>query len=424
MFSTIDRYIARQYLFNVVALMVVLFSFVVTVDVTLNLDRFMNRAERIEAEAAERAVAAAGSAGNPAEAGAPAAAAPPPRSALRRGLVTTLLVFDLWWPRLLQLYNYTIGLCLVGAMGFTFTQLVRHREMVAVLAGGISLYRLLWPVFLVAALMTGLKLLNQELAISHPSVAPLLARDPGDAGNRQLTEFQVPLTADGRGQVWFARNFDPASAVMTGVEIWRRDERGVVTARITADRATWRIAHGEEEGGGVAGGGNGGGWDLENPRVLLAEMGALGAGSQPGRSREVAAPARIETDLEPSTLLFKRFASFRQCLSWSQIGQMLRSPHLKPELREELQRIRWARISTAISSLLALAITMPFFLMREPKNMLVQSLKCAPVGIVSLMGGTLLAAMPVPGLPAGFAVFLPVLVLLPIAAAVLSTLRT
>src|SRR5690606_16362024 len=127
--------------------------------------------------------------------------------------------------------------------------------------------------------------------------------------------------------------------------------------------------------------------------------------------RGAPAPASIETDLEPSTLRFKRFASFRQCLSWSQIGQMLRSPHLTPALREELQRIRWARISTAISSLLALAITMPCYLMREPKNMLVQSLKCAPVGIVSLMGGTLLAAMPVPGLPAGFAVFLPVLVL-------------
>ena len=133
---------------------------------------------------------------------------------------------------------------------------------------------------------------------------------------------------------------------------------------------------------------------------------------------------QIETDLVPSTLLFKRFASYRQCLSWGQIGAMLDSPHLKPDLRQELQRIRWGRVSTMISSLLALAITIPFFLMREPKNMAVQSLKCAPVGIVTLMGGTLLAAMPIPGLPAGFAVFLPVLVLLPIAAGVLSAVRT
>ena len=37
--STLDRYIARQYLFNVAALLVLLFSFVVVVDVMLNIDR-------------------------------------------------------------------------------------------------------------------------------------------------------------------------------------------------------------------------------------------------------------------------------------------------------------------------------------------------------------------------------------------------
>ena len=155
-------------------------------------------------------------------------------------MLTALLVFDLWWPRLLQLFNYTVGLCLVGAMGFTLTQLVRHREMVAVLAGGISLYRLLVPIFMVAGLMMVLKTINQELIISHPRVAPLLAHDPGDAGNRELANFQVPLTADGRGQVWFASNFEPRMNVLSNVEIWRRDSRGVVTSRITADEVRWR----------------------------------------------------------------------------------------------------------------------------------------------------------------------------------------
>ncbi len=393
---TLDRYIARQYLLNVVALMVLLFSFVVTVDVTLNLDRFMDRAEKIESEAA------AASLGDP---GARATDGP---GALRKGAVTALLVFDLWWPRLLQLFNFTIGLCLIGAMGFTFTQLVRHREMVAVLAGGVSLHRLLVPVFLVAAGMMGLKVLNQEVVMSNPRIAPLLARDPGDAGNRELANFKVPLTADGRGRVWFAANFEPRDGVLSGVEIWQRDARGVVTGRISAERAAWSP-------------GANPGWVLTNPRLTTTDM------SRPGSGRFAdapQAPERIETDLEPSTLMFKRFASFRQCLSWRQIGEMLRSPQVKPELREELERIRWGRISMVLSTLLSLAITMPFFLMREPKNMVVQSLKCAPVGIISLMGGTLLAAMPIPGLPPGFAAFLPVLVLLPIAIAVLSSLKT
>jgi len=390
--STLDRHIARQYLFNVIALMVVLFSFVVMVDVALNIGRFLNRAAELHRDQ--------------------------PLGSLRKVVVTAALVVDIWWPRLLQLFNYTIGLGLMGAMGFTFTQLVRHREIVAMLAGGISLFRVVRPVLLVAALMMGVRAVNQEFVISDPRIAPLLARDPSEAGKRELGEFQVPPTPDGRRQVLFAHTFDPKTAVMKGVEVWRRNEKGIVTSRISADEARWT-----EAGTGVGTGGAEGaaGWQLLNPTITPLDLGRPGEASV----RPIAAaPTRLDTDLEPSTLLFNRFASFSQSLSWVQIGQMLDSPHLKPEMREKLQRVRWGRISTMLSSILSLLITMPFFLMREPKNMLVQSLKCAPVGIIAIMGGVVLAAMPVPGLPAGFAVFLPVLVLMPVAVAVLSTVRT
>lgn len=392
--TTLDRYIARQFLFNVVALMVVLFSFVIMVDVALNIDRFLGRAEDL-------------------------LRGTDPSSA-RKAVLTANLVVDIWWPRLLQLYNYTIGFGLLAAMGFTFTQLVRHREVVAVLAGGISLFRLLRPILIVAALMMGLKVINQEFVISNPRIAPLLARDPGDAGARELAEFPVPPTVDGRRQVFFAREFDPRSGVMKGMELWRRDERGVATSRISAAEAVWRVADGV------------GGWDLVGARITPLGMSTTASGGSAGSAAP--APSRIETDLEPATLLLNRFASFSQSLSWRQIDQMLTSggsgdhssagAGLKPEMRAKLIRVQWGRVSTMISAILSLLITVPFFLLREPRNMLVQSLKCAPIGIIALMGGVLLAALPVPGLPPGFAVFLPVVVLLPITVAVLSTIRT
>ncbi|HCT44068.1 MAG TPA: hypothetical protein DF699_02500, partial [Phycisphaerales bacterium] len=43
----LDRYIAKQYLINVIALMLILFSFVVVIDASLNIDRFMEMAERL-----------------------------------------------------------------------------------------------------------------------------------------------------------------------------------------------------------------------------------------------------------------------------------------------------------------------------------------------------------------------------------------
>lgn len=393
--TTLDRYIARQYLFNVVALMVLLSSFTIAVDVALNADRFLDRAAAMLRDVHEP-------------------------STLRKFAVAALLVFDLWWPRLLQLFNYTIGLGLVGAMGFTFTQLVRHREMVAVLSGGISLHRMIRPVMIVALAFTALKAINQELIISNPRIAPLLARDPGEAGNRDLTNFQVPPTKDSVGRIWIARNFEPRTGTLRGVHICERGPSGVVTELIQAESAVWR----ESPGGKLPGA-----WALTDASVMSVGLGRPGAGGRIASAESGGRPPELlATNLDPAMLIFNRHASFSQSLSWRQIGQMLKSPQVEDEaydkLRDKLERIRWGRLSTALSSLLSLLITLPFFLMREPKNMMIQSLKCAPIGIGSLMGSVLLAAWPIPGLPAGFAVFLPVLILAPIAVAVLGAMKT
>jgi hypothetical protein len=77
-----------------------------------------------------------------------------------------------------------------------------------------------------------------------------------------------------------------------------------------------------------------------------------------------------------------------------------------------------------LSAFLSLIVSMPFFLMREPKNMVLQSLKSAPVGIVSLLGGVLGAATPISGVPPGLAVFLPVAILVPVAIAAMMSMKT
>lgn len=388
--NTLDRYIARQYLFNVVALLVLLFTFVVAVDVTLNIDRFVARAGKL-------------SQGQEA-------------SGLRRGVLTTILVFNLWGPRLLQLFTYTVGLALVGAMGFTLTQMVRHRELVAMLASGISLRRVARPILIVGIVFLGLKLIDHEVLLSSPRIAPLLVRDHGDAGNPRLGEFNIPPVAEskdpksGTRRVFMAERFEPATATLLDLNIWERDGRGIAQRHISSPRGVWRV------------GPDGGGWDLDSPSVVslrLPEAGSGRATVDPGP-----APVRIATDLGPEALIFRRHAAYSQTLSWSQISGMLTNPNIEPSLREKLQRIRYGRLATVASTLLSLIITMPFFLLREPRNMLVQSLKCAPVGILALLGSVILTAMPVPGLPPGLAAFLPALILTPIAIASVGWVRT
>jgi lipopolysaccharide export system permease protein len=376
--STLDRYIARQYLFNIVALLVLLFSFVVAIDVALNIDKFLSNAEKVAGKDA---------------------------GAVRRIAIAAVGVVDFWWPLLLQLFSYMVGLVLVAAMGFTLTQMVRHREMVAVLASGISLYRLARPILIVAALVLALKIINQEFVLSRPSIAALLARDKDGIGSRDWSKFPVRLVPDSKNRLFFASDFDPVKGEMTDVHIWERDGAGGVQGVISAESAQWQA----------------GGWTLANPK--LQSMGLATSGS-PALSGAGTPPTRIQTDLDPATLKFLNFREFSQTLSWSQIGEMLSSPLIKPDMAEKLQRTRYSRLSQTLATLLALIITMPFYMIREPKNMLVQTLKCAPVGIVSLMGGVLLSLYPWPGLPPGFAVFIPVLVLCPVAVAMVSWLRT
>ena len=65
-------------------------------------------------------------------------------------------------------------------------------------------------------------------------------------------------------------------------------------------------------------------------------------------------------------------------------------------LANKMARIAWGRLSALISTVLSLVIALPFFLTREPRNMVVQSRKCTPIALGCLLGGVLGAAAPIP----------------------------
>lgn len=370
----LDRAIARQFLINVVALFVILCGFVLVIDVTLHADEFYKLAGRIGDDGAGGA------------------------EGLRRVLITVLLVADLWWPKLLQLYNFLLGMVMVAAMGFTFTQMLRHREFIAMMAAGIGLHRVMRPVLLVACVLTALQAVNQEVVI--PRIAPLLVRDHADAGNHRLGVASLPLTVDGEGRLFRARTFDADSGELGGVYILERDADKRATRVITADNARYES----------------GSWILTH-----------GVGESRTRSAvgERAPVDRLASSLDPDEMRMKRYESYNQSLSFSQVGRMLARPTLAdPDQRARLERIRWGRFSMMISALLSLLIAMPFYVQRVPTNMVVQTLKCAPFAIVAMVGGILGASASIPGLPPAVGVFIPVMILSVVAVAQVSSLKT
>ena len=110
--------------------------------------------------------------------------------------------------------------------------------------------------------------------------------------------------------------------------------------------------------------------------------------------------------------MVRRSLQFAQLLSVTELSAMAGSGGVD---RARLGRVIYGRFSGALVNVLVLAIALPFFLLREPANMLMQSLKASIVVIPVLVGSLAAMTLELPGLSPGVGAFLLVAVLLPVA---------
>ncbi len=371
--TLLDRYIARQFLGNTLLLLVILFTFVVAVDVSVKFDEYT--------KAATQALTS--------DQGPPG---------WGRTLIFALgLVLDFWWPQLIQLGVHLLGMVMIAGAGFTLTQMVRHRELVAMLASGLSLRRAARPILFCAVMLSLGQLAIQEYVL--PRIAPLLTRTPQEAGQRTMGTNRLNLTSDAKGRVFHATTFDADRGVLTGLHVIERDAQGVGIREISADRATW----------------SGGAWVLQRGFARpFADAGTLPESID-----------RLESNLDPMTLRLRRFSEYRATLSFSQASEMLRrGTDVGGAHSDEIERIRLGRFGTMLCNMLGLIIVLPLFLRREPIPMMLSAIKAAPLAMLVLLGGLLGTSLPVPALPAALSVFLPALALLPLAIASGTSLKT
>jgi lipopolysaccharide export LptBFGC system permease protein LptF len=292
----------------------------------------------------------------------------------------------------------------IAAMGFTLAQMYRHRELVAVLASGVSLHRLALPFIAAVFAVSMVQLLNQELILYR--VAPFLLRDHGDIGKRSVRQFPVRFTDDGRGRLMQAALFDPATDTLTAPAILERDAEGRAFRRIEAEEAVW---DGERQG-----------WALHGGFALALEAAGGGGGTPGATARE---PVEFfATDLDPDSLMVRRYGEYAAMLRLSQIEEMLDSGRVVD--RPALLRHRYARFATVGVNVLVLLIALPSFLLREPASLLRQSLTCAAMTLPGMIGSAVGMMVEIPGVGAAVSVFLPVIVLIPIAAARWTVVKT
>jgi lipopolysaccharide export system permease protein len=400
----LDRFIIRQFLTNAALLLVFLAALIVMVDFSLNFDEYTGQARASIRDGAAREAIARG-----ADAGAAAERALREAGALRVGVLAVGMLADLWWPRMFLLAAFLLGPVLVGALGFTCSQLVRSREVVALLAGGVSLWRVARPMLIATGACIALQAVNRELIV--PELAPLLTRDKKEAGRRELGVFS-DFVQDARGRLLYFRRADLDKGEVDGLYVWERDGEGLMTRRISATSARWQD----------------GAWRLTDGRSVSRRP--EGPQSGPGTRIAPTSVEVLETDVDPTALRLRRFEGMAANLSMVQLGTLIASARAQPDndsVRRRvatLERIRWGRVSALACIALAMVVCLPFFLRKEPANMIVQSLYAAPIALGAFAATLVGTTTAVPGLPASVSVFLPALALVPLSVAAVASVRT
>jgi len=372
----LDRYVVSRFLWNFVALFGALYLFGVAVDVVISTSKFL--------EAADIAVRD-GRAGS-----------------RLTGFVIMLL--DFHGPRVFQFFQFMVGMVSVGAMGFTFAQMHKARELTAMMAAGIDLRRVGACVLVAAAALNAMQLVNQELVL--PRLAPKLVRFHSDMIANRGSAFPVPLTRDASGLLLQADSFDPDTGVMTGLVALERDDRGRARTRVSAPSATWDAVREA--------------WILKQGKAIRLPDGP--GQSIGGDAGDFERPVdEVRTNLGPESLLTRRFRIY---------GQMLSTPQLL-ELRDggggdrvQAGRLLAARALGPVVNLLVLVAALPYFLLREPRNLLQQSLRAAAFAVPVSITALTLTTLPMPGLPPLLGCALPAALLLPVAAWRFSALRS
>jgi lipopolysaccharide export LptBFGC system permease protein LptF len=125
------------------------------------------------------------------------------------------------------------GVTIVAAAAFALAMMNHTNELTAMLASGVSLRRVVWPIAVFSLVLSGLILLDQEVLI--PRVAPQLAVSPDE---RPETEaFPIRLELDAWQNIWHAANFSPAREEMLSPVVLARDDEYQALARISGASA-------------------------------------------------------------------------------------------------------------------------------------------------------------------------------------------
>ena len=374
----LDWYILKQFLINFLILLFVFSLLFAAVNVLLDLDEFI-KAGRLH---------------------------PVMGSKL---LGTLYAVVDFNGPMVVLLFVYFSGLIAVAAMGFTLAALYRTGELTAMVTSGISMFRIAAPVIIMGGVLNMLSLPVQEYAI--PPLAPKILRSKGQANVQTFNQFEVRYVPDStRRTLLSAVEFDSKLERLRDVVILERGDRQLASARVTANFATWD----EQQQG----------WKLvDGYRIFRGGgIGALSDDSSAGRREPV---DFYPLEVSPKVLLARRQGLYARLLSFEDVQKLMQNAIIiNAGQTDSLRQIMHSRFSLLAVNMLVLVMGLPFFLLREPVNMLLQGVKASAVCLGAWCTALIVLQVGAGEMNPVTAAWLPVALFLPVAAALVMRIKT
>lgn len=391
----IDRYIIRQFLINFMILLFVLITLFVLIDMVANLDEFIDAARHMvqERQAVAQGVQWTDSMYDETK--------NLPLASLLWS--TALLIWDWHGPLSVLLFVYLSGLVTVGALGFTFSEMIRKGEIVAMLASGVSMYRIAAPLMVVGALVSVASLPIQEWLI--PPLAERLARSHQQLGQAGLHNFKVRFARDGQGHLFSAATFDSQHREMLEVSIIERDKHGAPRRFITASQALWN----EQSQG----------WDLlgANEQLPLTD-------EDVSSSASVSSPDEVTffaTSLSPQVLMARRAQIYPSLLGIADLRSLRQGGAADTAV---IDQVICRRFSMVVINMLMMFMGAGFMLKVEPVSMLVQAVRCVAVCLGGWVASLVILQLGHGQLSPMLVAWLPVIIFLPLSGWLFFRIRT
>jgi len=322
----LDRYIAKNFLYGYFIALFVMVGMFLTVDLFLHLDEFSEHLGKTDAD------------GN---------------LLTTKDVVVNITRYysiqsSLW-------YRDLGGMVIVIAAVFSLARMTRNNELIAIMASGVSLKRILAPILSLSLLLTGLMVLDQELLI--PKLSHELTRKHDDLPDAGM--YDLWFIGDDNASLICSQRYEESTRTLHNPVIILRQpvEEGDhiyrVVGRITANKAVYDKQRG--------------GWALTDGNLLPVTE--VSEELEMSADREAQSIDFYASSLTAEDIPIRRREEFKSLLSLKQLTELQHSSGTRRTDMADLSLQKHTRVTGPMVNIIMLMVALPVLVCRDPRAM-------------------------------------------------------